>query len=546
MNYLLPLQQFSHRVEQNPEQAYLHQPVNSQWNTYSFKDVDVMARKIASGLLAQGYQKGERIAILAHNCAEWIVTDIAIMMAGMISVPIYPSANAKTIKHVLSHSGAKAVFVGKVDDASAAASACQTLNKIALPYPTIDPDFHWNNWLDNYAPLTQINHPDENDVLTIIYTSGSTGVPKGVVLTHDNIAAGIRGLDDWFVDSHNRILSYLPMAHIAERSFAIMGSIYNSTEVFFNESRETFVQDLHYAQVTLFASVPRLWTNFQSQVFSQIKDGDLQQLLKTDQSLKVAAQIRQKLGFKHCKRFISGTAPISPGLLNWYHQIGIDIYEAWGMTETSGAACKNSQFLEERLGCIGVPVKGVEMKLSDQGEILIRGDSVFDEYYQNPEANKEEFEQGWFKTGDCGSFDEHGIWKIIGRLKEQFKSAKGKYVAPVPIESLVLDNPYIEQTCVMGSGMRQPVALVVLNVENSRENDEIVDSLNLFLAKLNSELESHEKLAALFVVESPWTVANELLTATMKLKRMSIESKYREDLIAVNPSGVVWEEEVVY
>jgi long-chain acyl-CoA synthetase len=544
MSVLLPLQQFSQRVKLNPDQPYLHQPVDSLWNTYSFKDVDTMARKIATGLLDQGYQRGDRIAILAKNCAEWIVADLAIMMAGMISIPIYTTASVDTIKHTISHSGATAIFMGKLDDTRAAEEACRDLKKIAFPYPTVESEFNWNHWLENYAPLMKIDNPASDNTLTIVYTSGSTGVPKGVVLTHGHLAAGVQGLDDFYSASHNRLLSYLPMAHIAERALVFMGSVYNPLEIFFNESLNTFAQDLHHAQVTVFLAVPRIWTKLQSQVFATLKDADLQPLLVSNQGAMIAAQIREKLGFKHCKRFASGAAPIAPSLLEWFGRIGIDISEGFGMTETGGLVCSNSPFFKERLGSIGTPVKGVEMKLSDQGEIFVRGASVFNEYYQNPKATQETFDQGWLKTGDRGVVDENGAWRITGRLKEQFKTAKGKYVAPVPIELLVSENTDIEQVCVTGSGMPQPVALVVLNAENGHKNQAVVDRLNGSLDKLNGELESHERLAALFVVETPWTIENELLTATMKLKRDNIERRYREVLMSTNPSGVVWEADI--
>jgi long-subunit acyl-CoA synthetase (AMP-forming) len=503
-----------------------------------------MARKIASGLLDQGYQKGDRIAILAKNCAEWVVADLAIMMAGMISIPIYTTANVDTIKYAISHSGATAIFMGKLDDTRAAEEACRDLKKIAFPYPTVESEFNWNHWLENYAPLIKIDNPASDNTLTIVYTSGSTGDPKGVVLEHGHLAVGVKGVDDFYSAPHNRVLSYLPMAHIAERALVIMGSIYYSVEIFFNESLNTFAQDLHHAQVTIFLAVPRIWTKLQFQVLATLKDAELQPLLVSNQGAMIAAQIREKLGFKHCKRFASGAAPIAPSLLEWYGRIGIDISEGYGMTETGGLVCSNTPFSKERLGGIGIPVKGLEVKLSDQGEILVRGASVFNEYYKNPKATQETFDQGWLKTGDRGIVDENEGWRITGRLKEQFKTAKGKYVAPVPIELLVSENTSIEQVCVTGSGMPQPVALVVLNVENGHKNQEVVDSLNCSLDKLNGELESHERLAALFVVDTPWTIENELLTPTMKLKRHNIERRYREVLMATNPNGVVWETDI--
>lgn len=530
------------RVEASPEAPYLHQPREGQWQTYSYYDVEQQARRIATGLQDQGYAIGDRIAILAKNSAEWVIADIAIMMAGMISVPIYATAGTDTIDYVLKHSEAKALFVGKLDSADALSAITSSITTIGFPYPSVSSDLQWNHWLETYAPCERVAEPDPDDILTLVYTSGSTGFPKGVVLTHKNIAAGVIGANNLFESGHNSVLSYLPMAHITERSVVGMGSFYRSLEIFFNDSLETFVDDLHHAKVTLFISVPRLWLKFRSQILSVIPDEQLQLMLESGQKDAVIAQIRSKLGFSHCKTFGSGSAPISKELLVWFERLGIEIGEGWGMTETSGIGCSNAPFISGDLGTIGRPLQGLDMSLSDEGEILIRGDSIFEQYYLNEEATTEAFADGWFKTGDKGEFTGSRAVRIIGRVKEQFKTAKGKYVSPVPIESKLSACGLVEQACVVGSGLPQPIALIVLADNVSKNSTEVTGTLDVLLQDVNTGLEGHQKLDALLLVEDAWTIESGLLTPTLKLKRSAIEARYQR-LWQGNPlKGVCTEE----
>ncbi|MEM8496541.1 MAG: AMP-binding protein [Pseudomonadota bacterium] len=535
-----PVTRFSAKAAENPAAPFLHQPMGATWRTYSFEEVDNIARKIASGLLAQGYNKGDRIALMSQNSADWIIVDIAIMMAGMVSVPIYPTAGADTVRHVLRHSKSKAVFLGEIEDETVAEAIDGPL-KIALTACKINCELSLESLVNGYELLESIELPRESDLMTIVYTSGSTGTPKGVGLTYRNMVAGAVALGEIFARGPNRVLSYLPLAHVAERSFVAMGAFYNSVEIFFNESLDTFARDLQHANVTAFISVPRLWAKFQTQVFDEIPPDTLQSLLESEQGATVAAKIRDKMGFGNCRVFLSGTAPISASLLRWYYDIGVDIMEGWGMTETSGVACANMPFKNERIGSIGVPVNSVEMRLSDESEILVRGDSILERYYLNPTADEESFVDGWFRTGDCAQLEKDGSWKIIGRVKELFKTAKGKYVAPVPIESELLSNPHAEQVCVVGSGLGQPFALIVLSKHTSEQTGELTASLTRTLEVTNSRLEPHEKLSGLLVVAHPWTVSNELLTPTYKLKRVNIEQYYKSIIDNVLISAVQWE-----
>ncbi|NKF50832.1 AMP-binding protein [Shewanella sp. WXL01] len=546
MDYRLPLQQMQHNVANHPDQTWLHQPVDRQWYTYTWKQADTQARKIAQGLLSHGLVKGDKVAIIAKNSAEWFITDMAMMMAGLISVPIYPTANADNIKHVLSHSGAKAIFVGKLDSQDALASVLpDDMLSIAFPYPTLSCKANWNDWLAQYEPISELHEAQADDMFSLIYTSGSTGLAKGVIVTHKNVASSACSAAELMAgEDKTRLMSYLPLAHITERCVVALPSLYKACDIYFTESLEYFIEDVRYAKPTSFISVPRLWTKFQSQILAKVPNKKLQFLLKLPVMGKfVAKKIRTQLGLDEAKLFGSGSAPISPDVLRWYHALGISIGEGWGMTETSGLSCANMPFDYDHIGTIGTAQPCVEMKLSDEGEVLIRGDAVFKEYYNNPEATAAAFEDGWFKTGDKGEITADGSWKIIGRVKEQFKTSKGKYVAPVPIESSLGRNPDIEQVCVMGVGRSQPIALVVLGegAEATIEREALSQQLNDTLASVNNELEPHQKLDHLIVVDEPWSIENGLLTPTLKLKREQLEARFSHYLTANLDEQLVWE-----
>ena len=533
-------------AEKMPDREFLYQPVDRELRILTWRQSEDAARRMASALLGLGLAPGDKVGILAKNSAEWILADISIAMAGLISVPIYPTASVDTISYIMGHSEARAVFVGKLDDPGVRRAVPSNAISIAFPYGIDGCDHQWQALIDANQPLASLYEPDPEEPMSILYTSGSTGRPKGVVMSYRAYHYGAnvaRDIVDVTTDDH--LFSYLPLAHITERTVTAGPAIYGGSRCSFVESLETFQDDLKRARPTIFISVPRLWVKFQAGIHAKIPPARLSLLLSIPVIGRlVAKKIRREMGFENCRSFGCGSAPVSPTTLKWYQKLGIEIGEGWGMTETSGLSCGNTPFEARRIGTIGGAVEGTELKLSEEGELLIRCPGLFTEYYKQPELTREVMtEDGFFRTGDKAEYiGKLDAYRITGRVKDIFKSAKGKYVTPVPIEARLSANPLLEQICVMGAGLPAPMAVVVLSDgARSLPKQNVEASLADTLADVNQHLESHERLSHLVIVEEPWTTENGLLTPTLKVKRDGLEARYGE-LIARPPTGVVcWE-----
>ncbi len=530
-----------------PDRNLLNQPVNGELRTYTCQQAADEALRVARALSSVGLRPGDKVAILAKNSAEWVLADLAIAMAGMISVPIYPTASADTIAYVIEHSEASAAFIGKLDDPRVVAAAIpETVPTIAFPYDIEGCRYQWADLVNSHEPLEQVHAPEPGDPVTILYTSGSTGKPKGVVISHGAFSFSSQvyvktiemGPDD-------RVLSYLPLAHVTERSCGAGPAIYSGASCYFTESLETFFVDLQRARPTVFISVPRLWIKFQAAVHDKIPPARLNLILAIPLLNKlVAKSIRENLGFGACRGYGCGAAPISPVTLEWYARLGIHISEGWGMSETSGLNLANFPFERGRLGTLGGPLEGTGIRISDEGELLLRSPSLFSGYYKQDELTEASFtEDGFFRTGDKVVWHEDTrSYGIVGRVKEIFKTAKGKYVVPVPIESRLAVNPLLEQVCVMGAGLAAPVVVAVLSVAGrERSRDDIEASIRATLREVNRQLESHERLAHVIIARDEWTTENGLLTPTLKLVRHNLEAKYRDLAADRHSTRIVWE-----
>lgn len=544
MSIKTPLELFYDKVKSHPNKLYLTQPHDGEVQEYSWQQVNQKVRQVAQGLMELGLPKGSHIALISKNCAEWFITDLGIMMAGHISVPIFPTAGPETISYVLEHAKCPAIFVGKLEQPDQQLAAIpETTKSIGFPYAKSKCDIDWETFLSQ-GEFAGYPVPSMNEVMTIIYTSGSTGSPKGVVHTYESISwtanCSLKALN---VNQEDRILSYLPLAHITERLLVEMSSLYSGLEIFFIESLDTFKTDIQRCKPTLFISVPRLWTRFQMGILAQMPQKKLDRLLRIPIIRGIVAKkIRQGLGLNCARLWASGSAPISPATIHWFNRIGIKISEGWGMTENCAYGTSSVPFREDKIGCIGKAYEGVDIRISEDGEIQVKGPCNMKEYYLEPEKTAEVFtEDGYLRTGDKGEIDADGYVRITGRLKDMFKTAKGKYVTPVPIESKLMENEYIEQVCVTGSDLKQPISLVVLSEDGRKQNRaELTNSLELTLNSVNAKLESHQVLDRLVVVPEDWTIENDLLTPTLKIKRHVLEKKYQDVINAPYKEKVVW------
>ncbi|GAB2995936.1 AMP-binding protein [Psychrosphaera aestuarii] len=543
-----PVHWLNHWASETPEKVFLHQPKNRQIETHNWAQIKQQVEGIAASLHHLGLVKGDKVAILAKNCAEWFITDLAIMRAGMVSVPIYPSANADTIQYVLNHSEAKAVFVGKLDKEELADKGVSgNIIRLGMSYQTIPVQYDWQQLQSLGAPIEEFL-PEMNDLMSIIYTSGSTGNPKGAMISYRAYNwANTKIVNVLGFDQKARFLSYLPLAHITERCLVEGAAYHCNMTIYFTESLEHFVADLNYAKPTIFFSVPRLWSLFQKNIIDKIGHKKLEFLLKVPiVSGLIKTKIQKGLGLEHAKIAASGSAPISPALIEWYQKIDINICEAWGMTENCIYAIGNFPFNQDMIGTIGPVLEGCEIKIADNDELLFKSGGLFDGYYKNPEATKDAFdEDGFFKTGDLAKIEDNGAVRLIGRVKDNFKTAKGKFVQPVPIEKRLAQDPYIELLCVVGAGMAAPVTLVQLSEgAMAMPRAQVERSLKETLTSVNAHLESHEKVGAIVVVEEQWTPENDILTPTLKIKRHVLHEKYASRVEELKGQVILWESEL--
>ncbi|NQZ51961.1 MAG: AMP-binding protein [Moritella sp.] len=547
-NLNTPLDALLHWEKHRANEVYLRQPINGTFHEFTWSQVADQTKRIAQALQSLGLTPGDKIAILAKNSAEWFINDLAIMYAGYISVPIYSTANAKTINYVLEHSEAKVLFVGKLDNYQNLEGKIPTaIITISYPYETLNCQYKWNDLLEQHQPLATPAHINLEDLMSIIYTSGSTGDPKGVMITFAAFKSASQNIiKSLGIIPGDRLLSYLPLAHITERVYIEGSSIFAGEGVVsFVESLDTFVSNIQSVEPTLFISVPRLWTRFQMGVLQKMPAHKLNLLLKIPfVSGLVKAKIKRGLGLQHARMLGCGSAAVSPALLKWYERLGLNITEAWGMTENLAYGTLNHPFNPQKIGTIGKPGAGVDLKISAIGEILVKGDGLMAGYYKDEAQTKESFdEDGYFKTGDKGEIDSHGYVKITGRVKDIFKTSKGKYVTPVPIECKFGENPNIEQICITGSALTQPIALVVLSPE-AREQGQEAMTINLEETRqhINKSLESHARIGHIIVLKDEWTVDNGLLTPTLKFKRHELESRFKPFYEEQHQDKIVWEQ----
>ncbi|WP_372525128.1 AMP-binding protein [Piscinibacter sp.] len=521
------------------ERVFLTQPVGGgQVRETTWAQLMDQSRRMATHLQGLGLAPGARVALLSKNCAHFIMAELAIWMAGYTTVAIFPTETAETVRYVLEHSEASLLFVGKLDTwAQQSTGVPAGLPRIALPLAPETGDDTWDAIVARTPPIAGRPARQRDDLAMLMYTSGSTGTPKGVMVSFEAITRageGIAADTRSRVGAHapSRMLSYLPLAHSFERSWVEASALVDGhTHLYFAQSLDTFMQDLQRARPTLFISVPRLWLKFQRGVFAKMPPAKLERLLAIPLLGRlVARKVRKGLGLDQVIVAGSGSAPIPAELIAWYRRIGLALYEGYGMTEDSSYShTSNARF--NAPGYVGVPLPGVQVRIAEDGEILIKSPGRLKGYFKRPDLDAESFtEDGYFRTGDLGERRADGLLKITGRVKELFKTTKGEYVAPAPIENQLNAHPMVELSMVSGLGQPAPYAMVVLaedlrpRVGDPAVRMQVQAELERLLTQVNQGLPDHAKLRMIVVTSDPWSIENGCLTPTMKIKRARIEA----------------------
>ncbi|BBM63933.1 AMP-binding protein [Vibrio alfacsensis] len=539
-------------AEERPNEVYLKQIINRQFVEFTFAEVADQALRLVSALRNLGAQPGDKVALVSKNCAEWFICDLAMMLGDYVSVPIFPTAGADTIEYCLTHSESKIIIGGKLDDPKATQQVIDALPdviSIALPYDTApNCQYQFKQLIANAEPSTERPQHYDDKLMSLVYTSGTSGLPKGAMLTYGAFNWSVQQLINHIgIQENDRLFSYLPLAHITERVYIFGSSIRGGVMTAFPESLDTFIEDVKMHRPTLFISVPRLWTLFQQRIQDKLPQKKLNILLKIPfVNTLIKKKLADGLGLDQARVLGCGSAPVSPALLEWYRSVGLNITEAWGMTESFAYSTINYPFRADKIGSVGNAGPGIELKIAEDEEIMVRSKGLFSGYYKNDIATQESFDSdGWLHTGDIGAIDADGYLTIQGRKKDTFKTAKGKFVAPVPIEKKLFEYSRVEMMCLIGLGLPAPILLVVPHDFPHFDKERYARTTRKVISRMNQELESHEQIKGVLMIQDPWSIENGILTPTLKIKRHVLEQKYHE--IGHNwPKGelVVWEEDL--
>jgi long-chain acyl-CoA synthetase len=550
----LPLQRFYRWERERGGQVFLTQPHSGgKVREWTWAEAVAESRRMAAHLKARNLEPGSRVAILSRNSAWWILADLAVWMAGHVSVPIYPSLLPDSVRRILEHSEARACFLGATDETEMARLAFPPgMYAIALPpAPPAGMD-SWGSIVAATPALAGSPSSPASALATVIYTSGTTGLPKGVMHTFGGLSYNAKVLAAQLgLTTPQRLLSYLPLAHIVEREGVEYLALLLGSRIFFTEGIETFVTDLQRAQPTIFLSVPRLLQRFRQGVFAKIPQPRLERLFRIPLVSRVVKhRILTQLGLGTVRFAACGAAPLPLETLLWYRRLGLTLAEGYGMTETLITHLPTPENF--RPGYVGCAVRGVEARLGEGGELQLKSPMNMLGYYKDPEGTRDAFTaDGFFQTGDVAEIAPDGQLKIVGRIKEQFKTSKGKYVAPAPIESQLMVHPAVEACCLMGAGLASPFAVALISQKargqcrQPQARAALEDSLGALLKGTNRQLAPHERVAFIAIVDGPWTVANGLMTPTLKLKRQLLERRYQalaDNWKACN-RPIVWETE---
>jgi len=552
---------FLDNVEKLGDKTFMTQPMgggDDNIKTFSYNEVLDGAKKVAGYIESLGYPPKSQIAICSKNCAYWVIADLGIWLAGHVSVPVFPTLTAETTRYTLEHSESKMIFIGKLDEKSWSTQKegiPSSLHSVSFPLCPEDTGSAkaWTDVIETSSPIATPVTRTKDEMATIIYTSGSTGKPKGVMTSYKAMTDTTRGLTNMLgIKSNDRYLSYLPIAHGMERWIGMCIPMYTGMQIWYAEALTTFIADLNRCEPTLFLSVPRLWTKFQAGIFSKMPESKVNTLLSIPLlNILIKKMLLKKLGLSKVRFAGSGSASLPEELMKWYRRLGLELLEGYGMTENFNYSHNTKPGLS-RIGYVGNAYDDVDCRIAEDGEIQVKTPGCMMGYFKNPESTAETITaDGYVRTGDKGTLDEKQRLKITGRTKEIFKTSKGKYVAPGPIENVLISNQHVELACVGGKSQPQPFAILQLSegpkkkaMSGESEREALGKELEAYLKTTNSRFAAHENIQFLVVVKDDWLPENGFLTPTQKIKRARIEDTYdpKVDGWYAAKKKVIWDE----
>ena len=529
--------------KETPNKPFLKQPFDDRWEVTTWAEAGQTARKLATGLKSLGLRDKAHIGLVSKNCREWIIADLAIMMAGYVSVPFFPTLTSDQINEVLSLGDVDALFVGKMEVWDEMQKGVpEDMPVIAFPHyegnSKVERGHQWHDFINKFEPIQGTPVPNWEDMWTIVFTSGTTGTPKGVVLPNKINEATLKLIEDGNnlkvdVNGNNRFFSFLPLNHIAERVVVETTCINFGGTISFTESLDKFAKNLQDTKPTIFFAVPRIWTKLQMGILGKMPQNKLNTMLKIPfVSGMVKKKIKAGLGLDQARVCVSGAAPMAQEQKEWFHKLGLPLGEGYGMSENC-AVCTFLDWDDHKPGSVGKAQPGSEIRIDPETkEILYKAPWNMSGYYNSPEKTTETLKDGWLHTGDQGRLDDEGYLYITGRVKDTFKTAKGKFIVPAKIEKAFETNTDIEQLCIVGLGCQQPILLVYPSeIGMAKDQAALKDSLENTLKAANKDLPNYQRVSTVVVTKDAWSVENGLLTPTLKVKRPKVNERFKEHFV---------------
>ena len=521
-------------VEKNaaeiPQQTWLRDRSGDQYTEWNWSDANSEINAVAAWLEQRYGSSKTNIVLLSRNRAHWMLADLAIIGSGNVTVPMFTTLPASTAQYIIDFTDAQLLILGETDNWDAVQGVLPDgIEIITLPGVQIEsPHTAWEDIVSECSGQQPKFKGEPDDLVSIVFTSGTTGVPKGVMQTHESMIVPMwRGSKPFALREHPRFLSYLPLSHIAERQIVEVMSVLFAGTVTFNESLATLLRDMASTKPNFFFGPPRVWEQLQQGILAKFGSQQALDDALAKDSDGVGLQVRNMLGLDDADYLLTAAAPTPPALIHWHEKLGLVLMEGFGQTEIMATALNTRE--RRKVGSIGCLVDEVELKVTDEGELVFKAPGSSIGYYKMPEKSAATFVDGWVHTGDKGHVDEDGFVFLTGRVKDYFKTIHGKFVAPPPIENSFSGNDWTEQLCLLGRGYSKTVVVCVLS-DIARQQDRAVIEEALFeqAVKVNEEVEKHARIGAVIMTTEPWTIENEVLTPTMKIRREKVEVRFGE------------------